>query len=112
MEGTPNRKPIPMSERLGMFPEAWKPKEGDQLIGTITELSDRDGGFGDYPVVTVLTEAGDEYAVHGYRVIVDRKTPAPTAEPDCARRTAEAQAGLGEDIPPPDEETLSDEEAW
>jgi hypothetical protein len=133
MHGTPKKD---MADRLGMFPEAWKPKEGDQLIGTITELGDRDGGFGDYPVITVITEAGDEYAVHGfhtvlkselgklrptvgdqigiayhgkdeakgyerYRVIVDRKTPAPTTEADWARHTAEAQAELGDDDEPP-----------
>src|SRR5215207_7993353 len=60
----------PMSERLGMFPEAWQPKPGDQLIGGVTDVDERDGEYGLYPIVCVLTDDGDEFAVHGFHTVL------------------------------------------
>jgi hypothetical protein len=137
MHDTPTRKPI--ADRLGEFPEAWRPEPGEKLVGVVVELGDRDGGFGDYPVVAVLGEDGEEYAVHAfhtvlrnevakqrpavgdrigiayhgkdaakgyekYRVIVEKANPAEKPQPDWDRHAAEAQAELGEEPPPLDDD--------
>jgi hypothetical protein len=52
------------------FPEAWKPAPGDKLVGTVTEVGERDGGFGSYPIIGVLTDDGDEFSVHAYHTVL------------------------------------------
>jgi hypothetical protein len=52
------------------FPEAWKPAPGDKLVGTVTEVGERDGGFGSYPIIGVLTDAGDEFNCHAYHTVL------------------------------------------
>ena len=49
-----------LAERLDSFAEGWKPKPGDKLIGTITDLDSRQTEYGDEPyrIVTVEAEEG------------------------------------------------------
>jgi hypothetical protein len=60
-----------VEERLDSFAEAWRPEAGDKLIGTVVDLDERDSDFGDepYPIVTVLTDTGDERAFHGFHTV-------------------------------------------
>lgn len=46
------------------YAEGWKPNEGDYLEGVVTEISSRDGGYGEYPILTVLTDDKKEIAWH------------------------------------------------
>jgi hypothetical protein len=46
------------------YAEGWKPEAGDYLEGEIIEISKRDGGYGDYPIITVRQDDGNELAWH------------------------------------------------
>lgn len=50
------------------FAEAWRPKPGEHLIGTVTGVDERDGDYGAYPVITVRTETG-ELAWHAFHTV-------------------------------------------
>jgi len=57
--------------RLDSFPTGWRPEIGDALVGTVTEISTRESEFGgDYPLVVVATEDGDEIAIHGFHAVL------------------------------------------
>jgi hypothetical protein len=78
-----------LAERLDSFPEAWKPAEGDKLMGELADLSMRESEYGDpYPILTVQTEEGStmngkpitgEYAWHAFHTMsrseVKRRRP-------------------------------------
>ncbi len=52
------------------FAPAWRPEPGGKLVGTVTDLSEREGYDGDpYPILTVRTESG-EYAVHAFHTVL------------------------------------------
>ncbi len=58
-------------DRLNHFPEGWKPKVGDSLIGTVAEVSTRDSDYGgEYPVVVIETEDGREIAIHAFHTVL------------------------------------------
>lgn len=58
-------------ERLDRFPEGWRPKAGDKLIGNIVEISARESEYGGtYPLVIVSTEDGREVAIHGFHAVL------------------------------------------
>jgi hypothetical protein len=52
------------------YASAWRPNPGDKLIGTVTELSEREGSYGCYPIVTVATESGERLAVHAFHEVL------------------------------------------
>lgn len=58
-----------IGDRVDSFPEPWKPKTGDKLVGEITELDERTSEYGTYPIVSVATDAGDELAFHGFHTV-------------------------------------------
>jgi hypothetical protein len=58
-----------LEERLDSNAEAWKPQPGEKLIGTITDLDERENEYGTYPIVTVRTDNGDELAFHAFRTV-------------------------------------------
>jgi hypothetical protein len=64
-----------ISEQLESFAEAWRPEPGDALIGEVVDLDERDSEYGDvpYPIVTVLTDDGNEVAFHGFHTIARRE---------------------------------------
>jgi hypothetical protein len=72
-----------LSERLDRFPEAWKPTEaGEKLIGTLVDVDMRENEYGEYPILTVESEAdGKEYTWHAFhtmaRNLVAKKKPQP-----------------------------------
>lgn len=74
-----------MTDMLDMLdeptPEAWIAEEGDKLAGTVVSLSSRDGGYGEYPIVTVDVLEGSTVggkpikvpatlSVHGYGTVL------------------------------------------
>ena len=60
-----------LEERLDAeFAPAWRPSPGDKLVGTVTELSERDGAYGAYPIVTVRQADGKELAVHAFHEVL------------------------------------------
>ena len=60
---------MPISEKDLEFPEAWRPKIGDCLIGTVVSTDERDGEYGTYPIVTVETEGGKRLAFHAFHTV-------------------------------------------
>ena len=60
---------MPINEKDLDFPEAWRPKPGEYLIGKVTGIDERDGSYGTYPIVTVETEDGKRLAFHAYHTV-------------------------------------------
>src|SRR5206468_3062798 len=58
-----------LDERLDAFAEPWKPEPGDKLIGEVADLDERESEYGSYPIVTVLTDEGEELAFHAFRTV-------------------------------------------
>jgi hypothetical protein len=68
-------------ERLDAPTEAWLHDPGDQLVGTIADVDQRDSGYGVYPTVTIVVEEdstenggqpiepGDERVLHAFRTV-------------------------------------------
>ncbi len=56
-------------DKLDRVPEPWKPEVGDKLVGEVIELDTRDSGFGEYPLVGVLTEDGREVTWHAFHTV-------------------------------------------
>ncbi len=59
-----------LEERLESTAEPWKPTPGNRLVGQVVDVDSRTTEFGTYPIITVLTEAGDEFAVHGFHAVL------------------------------------------
>jgi hypothetical protein len=51
------------------FAPAWKPQPGDKLVGIVTDLSVRDGEYGQYPIITIRSEEG-EFAAHAFHEVL------------------------------------------
>ena len=51
------------------YAAAWQPDPGDKLVGTVVDISERDGAFGRYPIVTLSTEDG-ELAIHAFHDVL------------------------------------------
>jgi len=59
-----------LANRLDSFPEAWKPQPGEKLIGKLVDLDLRNSEYGPpYPILTVLDEAGHEWAWHAFHTM-------------------------------------------
>ena len=61
-----------IEDRLdGGYPEPWKPKPGDKLVGVVVDLDERDSQYGDssYPIVTVQPDDGTETAFHAFHTV-------------------------------------------
>jgi hypothetical protein len=57
--------PSSISDRLDQgYAPAWKPERGDKIVGTVTAMSSRDGGYGEYPIVEIKPDDGEPVAVH------------------------------------------------
>ena len=55
-----------LSDRLARDPEPWMPEPGDSVEGEVVEVALREGKFGVYPVVSLLTEDGNEVEFHAW----------------------------------------------
>lgn len=54
------------------YAPAWKPEPGEKIAGIVTEISEREGTFGRYPIVTLRTEDG-EFAVHAFHEVLQNE---------------------------------------
>ena len=55
------------------FAPAWRPEPGEKLVGTVTELGERDGAYGSYPIVTVRQSNGEELAIHAFHDVLQNE---------------------------------------
>jgi hypothetical protein len=55
------------------FAAAWRPAPGEKLVGTVTELGERDGPYGLYPIITVRQADGSEFAVHAFHGVLQNE---------------------------------------
>ena len=64
-----------LEERInGPEPEPWIPEEaGEYIIGELEEISEREGDYGSYRVITLLTENGDVLNVAGFGTVLKGK---------------------------------------
>lgn len=63
-----------LEERLaGADPEPWIPEEGDSIFGEVEAIETRDGDYGEYPVVTLLTAQGDVVSVAIWGTVLQKK---------------------------------------
>lgn len=64
--------PKSMEERLDQeYAPAWRPEPGGILIGTVTDVDEAPGtDWGPYPVVTIETADGEEFAVHAFHTVL------------------------------------------
>src|SRR4051794_16804882 len=57
-----------LAARLDSFPEPWKPKQGDKLIGDLVDVDMRASDYGDpYPILTV--DAGEGSTMDGNPIV-------------------------------------------
>lgn len=54
------------------YAPAWKPDAGDKIVGIVSEISEREGTYGVYPIVTLRTEDG-ELAVHAFHEVLQNE---------------------------------------
>lgn len=52
------------------FAAGWKPKAGDKIVGVVVDVTERDGSYGRYPIVTIRVEGGDELGVHAFHEVL------------------------------------------
>ena len=53
------------------YAPAWRPDVDDKLSGEVVALSERDGGYGNYPIVTLRRDDnGEELAVHAMHQVL------------------------------------------
>lgn len=52
------------------YAEAWRPGPGEKIVGEVIALSEREGAFGRYPIVTIRTADGDERALHAFHEVL------------------------------------------
>lgn len=104
---TPTRS---IEDRLESVAEAWKPAPGDKLIGQIVDVDSRTTEYGTYPIIVVLTDSGDEIAVHGFHTVL--KNELAKRQPNVGERIGVKYLGKQEkyegyklvwqDVVPPD----------
>lgn len=73
------------------YAPAWRPDPGDKLIGEVVELSQREGAYGTYPIVTVRQDSGEELALHAFHTVAQNELA--KARPQIGERIAIKYAG-------------------
>ena len=51
------------------FAPAWRREDDPKIVGEVTTLSEREGAYGRYPIVTVRTQDG-ERAIHAFHEVL------------------------------------------
>jgi hypothetical protein len=70
----------------------WRPEAGDKLVGLVTELSQREGAYGTYPIVTVRGADGRELAFHAFHQVAQNELA--RAKPAIGERVAVKYLGM------------------
>jgi hypothetical protein len=93
-----------LEERInGAEAEPWIPEEaGEYVVGEIEEISAREGDYGPYKVLTLLTDKGDVLSVAGFGTVLKGKFDSLTDPEDIGRTIAvkflgEARGKSGKD---------------
>lgn len=71
------------------FAEAWVPAEENEAVsGIVVSRSSRDGGYGEYPILTIEQSDGSRIAVHGFSTVLKNEIEAqnPSAGDEIAVR--------------------------
>jgi hypothetical protein len=63
------------------YAPGWKPEPGDKVAGVVVERSQRDGGFGMYPIITVRQDSGAEIAIHASSTVIQNEVTAQDPQP-------------------------------
>jgi hypothetical protein len=58
---------------LDSFAEGWRPNAGDKLTGVVIGLETRTTEYGEYPIVTVRTDDGTDFAFHAFHTVAKRE---------------------------------------
>jgi hypothetical protein len=82
-------------DRLDSFPEPWKPSAGDKLAGEIISIDVRETEYGEYPIVTVLTNDGRELSFHAFHTVA--RNEIAKLEPEVGERIGIAYHGKSAD---------------
>jgi hypothetical protein len=68
------KPPEDLDERLDAeFAPAWRPEAGEKLVGQIVVISERTGGFGRYPIVTLRQDDGSDLAIHAFHSVLSSR---------------------------------------
>ncbi len=62
-------KDITALDRRDGFPEPWKPSAGDKLVGQIIGIDVRETEYGEYPILTVLTDTSAGLSFRAYHTV-------------------------------------------
>lgn len=64
-----------LAKLLSQPPAAgWQPHPGSMVTGTVEEIDETDaGGFGTYPVVTILKDNGQSVAIHCFHEVLKNR---------------------------------------
>jgi hypothetical protein len=76
------------------YAEAWRYEPGDKLIGETVELSQREGAYGIYPIITVRQDNGVELAFHAFHTVA--RNELAKAAPQVGERIAIKYVGVKE----------------
>lgn len=57
--------------RLSQAREAWRPAAGEQLVGTVLAITERESNYGGtYPLIVVATDDGRAFDVHAFEAVL------------------------------------------
>lgn len=69
--------PKSMEERLEEgFAPGWRPAPGDMIVGTVVDISQGEGDYGPYPIVTIEQPNGEALAVHAFHTVLKKELSA------------------------------------
>lgn len=55
------------------YAKAWQPVPGGKIVGETVAISERVGGYGRYPIVTLRQEDGEERAIHAFHEVLQNE---------------------------------------
>jgi hypothetical protein len=76
------------------FAPGWKPEVGDEILGIVTEISEREGRFGAYPILT-LTVVDD---ANGTETLTDERLAVHCAPTALQRWVEEKDPQIGDEV--------------
>jgi hypothetical protein len=62
-----------ITDLLDSMPEGWRPQPGDKLIAVVIGSETRTTEYGEYPILTVRTDSGQDVAVHAFHTVLRRE---------------------------------------
>lgn len=52
------------------FAPGWRPEVGDEVIGTVVDVTTGENEYGKYPIITLKRDDGSLVAVHGFHTVL------------------------------------------